>query len=79
MRVWVCGRIEPRDAEQASGEARADVGWQFQGVFDSEAAALAACRDPYYFIGPATLNEALPHELMPEWPGAKWPKWGATE
>lgn len=47
--------------------------WEFQGVFSTEEQAVSACRDFTYFLGPATLDESLPHETMPEWPGARFP------
>lgn len=46
--------------------------WEFQGVFDSESKALAACRDETYFVGYARLNVALPHESSP-WPDCWYP------
>lgn len=56
------------------GQWKAEGVWEFAGVFDSEAAARDACRDETYFVGPAVLNERLPHESMTEWPGAYYPK-----
>lgn len=48
--------------------------WEFQGVFDSEEKAIAACRYSWYFIAPARLNEQVPHEtVMTGWPGACYP------
>lgn len=63
--VWVCGRVthictQPRE-------------WELQGVFSTEEAAVSACRDHTYFVGPVKLNESLPHETLPEWPGAHYP------
>lgn len=49
-----------------------EYGWDFQGVFDTEEKALAACRDEHYFIGPAELNKEYPDETIP-WPGQYWP------
>lgn len=46
--------------------------WDFQGVFATEDLAVAACTHPSYFVGPATLNEALPHETS-DWPGSYYP------
>jgi hypothetical protein len=46
--------------------------WQLAGVFDSEAAAVAACVDGDDFIGPCPLNQALPHNRM-KWPGCRYP------
>lgn len=64
MTLWIVGR--------AVGTERA---FEFQGVFSSEAIAVAACKDETYFIGPATLDEELPHETMTDnWPGSYYPK-----
>jgi hypothetical protein len=54
------------------GKCKWDGGWEFQGVFDSEELALAACRAASYFIAPATLNESLPDETE-AWPGSYYP------
>jgi hypothetical protein len=61
MKLWVVG--------QWRGD---DQPWALQGVFDSEEKAVAACRDPYYFVGPEQLNVALPHDSA-EWPGCYYP------
>jgi len=65
-KLWIVGQIKVVDG----------VGWwEFQGVFDDESKAAAACRDETYFIGPATLNEERPHETTPQgWVGAYYPK-----
>lgn len=47
--------------------------WEFQGVFDDYGKAVYACRDTTYFVGPAILNESLPHDRE-AWPGAHYPK-----
>ena len=47
--------------------------WEFAGVFDTEAAADAACRTHDYFYGAAELNEELPDEAS-EWPYARRPR-----
>lgn len=62
-RLWIAGKV--LDARNSR--------WEFQGVFDTEAAAVAACRDATYFIGPATLNKPLPHRAT-HWRGARYPK-----
>lgn len=59
--VWVCGQ------NKFGGR------WELQGVFSTEEAAIDACRDHTYFVGPIKLNESLPHETLPEWPGAHYP------
>ena len=45
----------------------------FQGVFDTEDAAVAACRTDLYCVCPAQMNKALPHELELSGPGAWYP------
>ena len=55
------------------GQVRVAGPWKFQGVFTTEAAALAACRSPAYFLAPALLNEPLPDPTMDAWPGARYP------
>lgn len=43
------------------------------GVFDTEAAAVDACRDETYWVGGGlVLNESLPHETIP-WPEVWYP------
>ena len=61
MKLWIVGQ-KPADGQ-----------WQFQGVFDSEEAAMAACRNETYWIAPATLNEFVPHEPV-IWDGGYYPK-----
>lgn len=46
--------------------------WLFQGVFATEELAVVACVGRNYFVGPATLNEALPNEAE-DWPGHYYP------
>jgi hypothetical protein len=55
------------------GQWYTDQPWEFSGVFDSEAAAIAACRDDTYFIAPYTLNTAAPHETTDGMPGGYYP------
>jgi len=47
-------------------------GWEFQGVFDSEEKAVAACVSEDMFVGPAKLNMSVSLETK-EWPGAYYP------
>lgn len=54
-KLWICGQIKCEEHKE----------WEFQGVFDAEEKAAAACRDAMYFILPVTLNESLPHETTP--------------
>ena len=60
MELWIVGQLRTVGA------------WDFQGVFDSEERAVAACRDEKYFVAPATLNAELPHESH-EFPGGYYP------
>lgn len=47
--------------------------WEFQGVFDSEDQAVAACFGDNYFVGPATMNELLDDKRV-LWPGCWYPR-----
>lgn len=49
--LWIVG--------QQLGAADSQA-WHFQGVFDTKGAAIAACVNDHFFVGPVTLNEALP-------------------
>lgn len=56
--VWIVGRDDD------------EGGWQFLGVFSTEAAAVARCTKPEYdFVGPVELDAVLPEEVL-VWPGA---------
>jgi len=65
--VWVVGQWKHSDP------------WEFQGVFDSEEKAVAACRDQWYFIWRTKVNEAMPHETceLGEVNKARYPLWPA--
>lgn len=59
--VWVTGKkLDGYDA------------WEIIGVFDSEAAAAAACRTIDHFVAPIGANKAL-EDHRTEWPGAYFP------
>jgi hypothetical protein len=64
MTVFIVGKYEP-DKQP----------WEFQGVFDTEQAAIAACLDERFFVGPIELNAAV-QDARIEWPGAYYPKAG---
>ncbi len=68
MPLWIVGKSLGNESH-----------WEFQGVFDSEAQAVAACHGPLYFVAPAMLNEALPDETLLVWEGLYWPGEGATD
>lgn len=61
MDLWVVGQWTGKES-----------GWSFQGVFSDAALAEAACRDRTYFMAPAQLDAALPHECR-AWPGLRYP------
>jgi hypothetical protein len=69
-RVWVVGRH--------MGLSPDGTAWEFQGVFSTERAAVAACRDHTYFVGPAEVDVEIPHETAVTWPGAFYPKAAAS-
>lgn len=60
--VWIVG--QSRDYKTSS--------WDFQGIFVTEAEAVAACVQPNYFVGPAVLGQVLPPESQ-DWPGSYYP------
>jgi hypothetical protein len=62
QQVWVVGQVT--DYEHG--------GWELQGVFSSEEAALAACRGLNDFVGPVPVDIELPRETC-GWPGARYP------
>lgn len=64
MNLWIAG--------QWYATAEAGQVWEFAGVFDSQEAAISACRDARYFYAPAILNEIIPHESE-EWLGVVYP------
>ncbi len=50
--------------------------WDLQGIFDTEEAAKASCRDKTYFYFTMKLNESLPHETVVR-ADSIFPKFGA--
>jgi hypothetical protein len=70
MKLWICG--------QWRLGSRIGPVWDFQGIFSTEALAVAACLDETYFIGPATVDEPLPGDASP-WPGHYYPKVTASQ
>lgn len=62
MQVWIVGKVLSTND------------WAFQGVFTTEAKAIAQCRDEFWFIGPATIDDdSIPLDEIKEWPGAYYP------
>ena len=64
-RLWIAGKYM---GELESGA----VVWEFQGVFQTEAEAVRACRTVRYFVAPAVLGQQLPDEAE-IWPVAFYP------
>lgn len=58
MELWIVGQVKSPDGKV----------WEFQGVFGSEELAVAACKGPDWFVGPAVLNNQLASEPI-QWPG----------
>lgn len=65
MQLWIVGK-------PTSDKNTPDGSWEFQGVFDTRAKAVAACTGPSHFLFPATLNERLPEETIAS-PGTEFP------
>jgi hypothetical protein len=61
MKLWICSKWIK------------DGSPEFQGVFDDEEKAIAACISSDYGIGPAILNERIQDETT-EWEGFYYPK-----
>lgn len=59
MKLWIVGKIKIYPT------------WEFQGVFDSEDKAAAACKGQNWFFAPAELNKELSEESI-FWPGLKY-------
>lgn len=66
MTVWIVGQAVRGAIPSAIGA------WVFQGVFDDEHKACAACKGELWFVAPAELNVELPIEAV-EWPGLYYP------
>ena len=60
--LWVVGKVTDEAAKA----------WEMQGVFSDKNAAISACRDYTYFVGPVIMNMSLPHDTV-EWFGAFYP------
>jgi hypothetical protein len=66
MQLWLVGQC--REYAPPSIGSR----WDFQGCFDSEETAVAACKTSAYFVMPFELNQELPEEPV-EVPGGYYP------
>ena len=62
--VWACGQTR---ANTADGQV-----WEFQGVFSTEALAVAACRNKRYFVAPVEIDVPMDDETF-VWPGCYFP------
>jgi hypothetical protein len=66
--VWIVGKyIEKTE----SGTV-----WEFEGVFEDQGKAEAACSLPVHFIGPAPINALVGDGL---WPGCYYPVQASNE
>lgn len=61
--VWIIGKMIDDTLSQ----------WEFQGVFDTEELAIAACVEDRFFVGPAEINTPFPVEPV-KWVGAWYPR-----
>lgn len=61
-KLWIAGYATDENATD----------WYFQGVFDTEDAAVAVCKTELHFVAPAVLNEVLPDEVE-DWEGCYYP------
>lgn len=72
--VWLLDKVSATKTLWIVGQNVFDSHvWEFQGVFDSEERAIAACHGPTYWISPCKLNEELPKDSM-SLPGTYFPK-----
>ena len=63
MKLWIVGQWVGPSLDH----------WQFQGVFDEEALAVAACELETYFVAPAQLNVSITRESV-DWVGLYYPR-----
>ena len=61
--MFLVGQNRPEKHENA---------WEFQGIFSSKAAAIAACRNENYWLVPVELDVEWPDELV-SMPVAEFP------
>ena len=71
-KLWIVGQYR-----WDSKKEKYDERWEVQGVFDSKAKAVKACKNPAYFVGPIKLNKEYPAKHV-DWnivyPIKKWRK-----
>lgn len=64
MEIFVVGHV--------IGVCEDKTAWDVLGVFSCKNRAEAACYDPRCFVGPLTLDQELPREIL-DWPGCYFP------
>lgn len=47
--------------------------WEFEGIFSSQAAAEATCKNAAYFVAAVLVDEVIP-DGSTDWPGAYRPR-----
>lgn len=62
-KVWITGKVKSEEEY---------LHWEFQGVFTTEEAAVAACVTDLHFVGPAILDNRLPEDNA-KWEGSYYP------
>ena len=63
MKLFIVGKVISFDAQS----------WEFDGLYSTEEGALKRCEGhDNYFIGPVTLDEELPEDVI-DWIGAYYP------
>lgn len=63
QQLWLVGQAFSCETCAPSDESTRC--WEFQGIFTTEALAVAACVDGNYFIAPVELDKPLPKESIP--------------
>lgn len=64
--VWIVGK----DSDPAEFPGQ----WEIQGAYVTEAAAVARCEGPEWFVGPLTIGQHIASDRQPEWPGCYRPR-----
>jgi hypothetical protein len=62
--LWIVGRRVDDSGRE----------WEFCGVFDDEAAAVAHCTTDECWVGRAELNRPVPIEITSDWPLCWYPQ-----
>ena len=69
--LWIVGQWHP-SPEDMPHDGIKPVRWALQGIFETEAEALKACKALTYFVGPVEVGRELPQQPC-AWAGAYWP------